>query len=972
MGWNGSGTVTLVYDWSARRDAGNPTNIIGADEMDDQFIDIASAIEATLNRNGENAITADISWGSNRITSLADPTAATDAINASSVAENTVQYGGTTGGTVNAQTVTNPFITTVGTGTRILCLAGATNTGATTLSVNGQSPAVAVVRPDGSSALVGGEIRAGDFFEVVYDGTSYVLIHSPQTETGNFTDGSITVGVEDDTPGNISLYGGGTGETSGYVRIFNDFDNQGETDFWQFACYGGDLTLVDDAGAAWLRAVDTGGLLLDPAGGIISVGANTSVPALASLYGGGAGVAGADLRIYRGNGGSAYTRLYHASADDVFRIARSGGSAADIAIGTNGNVGLSQDSGVATVGIEDTTSGNLFLYGGSGGTGGELRIYNGATAGTPTTDYFIIDGHTAGQLRIIRNVSGIADFSLSEDGDLSLAQSTGVIGIGQSVTTNADMFFHGGAAGESGAILRIYRGNGSTAFTQLYHAAGDDTFRLLRSNGSASDLSVTSAGAVTIAADGGTVNVGQNDSVRGYLRLNGGGTGELGAEIQLYNAVDDQSTAEYWGLECEDGTGDFAITQAGTTRFSITNGGGVTATSLSLTTDLAVEHGGTGASTESAARSNLGLAIGSDVQAYDADLSAIAALAKTNGNFIVGNGSTWVAESGATARTSLGLGSLATLSTINDGNWSGTDLAVANGGTGASTQIDARANLGLTIGTNVQAYDADLSAIAALAKTDGNFIVGNGSTWIAESGATARTSLGLGSLATLSTVNNSNWSGTDLAITNGGTGASSAADAATNFGLGVGNSPTFTGVTLSGLSGGMVVSSSSGVLSAGWTASGSNPNTSTSGQFMTFTGIPSWATNVVLIGTGISKAAGTDTQLRIRIGPSGGVDSSGYQSAAISSASVDISTAGFTLTGGTASIAASDTCWLRAHLTRTTGTNGWHCATHLFVGGKTNHVQFGYLSASGTVDRIQANWVSGDDFDAGTWYLFYY
>ena len=45
-----------------------------------------------------------------------------------------------------------------------------------------------------------------------------------------------------------------------------------------------------------------------------------------------------------------------------------------------------------------------------------------------------------------------------------------------------------------------------------------------------------------------------------------------------------------------------------------------------------------------------------------------------------------------------------------------------------------------------QAYDADLSAIAGLAKADGNFIVGNGSAWVAESGATARTSLGLGNV----------------------------------------------------------------------------------------------------------------------------------------------------------------------------------------------------------------------------------
>lgn len=91
---------------------------------------------------------------------------------------------------------------------------------------------------------------------------------------------------------------------------------------------------------------------------------------------------------------------------------------------------------------------------------------------------------------------------------------------------------------------------------------------------------------------------------------------------------------------------------------------------------------------------DLGLTIGSDVQAYDADLAAIAALAVTDGNFIVGNGTTWVVEAGATVRSSLGLGSLATASTINNANWSGTDLAVANGGTGASDAATARTNLG--------------------------------------------------------------------------------------------------------------------------------------------------------------------------------------------------------------------------------------------------------------------------------------
>ncbi len=48
------------------------------------------------------------------------------------------------------------------------------------------------------------------------------------------------------------------------------------------------------------------------------------------------------------------------------------------------------------------------------------------------------------------------------------------------------------------------------------------------------------------------------------------------------------------------------------------------------------------------------------------------------------------------------------------------------------------------IGTDVQAYSVQLKNIAALAVTDSNIIVANGTTWVAETGTTARTSLGLG------------------------------------------------------------------------------------------------------------------------------------------------------------------------------------------------------------------------------------
>lgn len=63
----------------------------------------------------------------------------------------------------------------------------------------------------------------------------------------------------------------------------------------------------------------------------------------------------------------------------------------------------------------------------------------------------------------------------------------------------------------------------------------------------------------------------------------------------------------------------------------------------------------------------------------DAQLQDVAGLAVTNGNFIVGDGSNFVAESGSTARTSLGLGTAAVTDTgISNGNTLVADSTVAD------------------------------------------------------------------------------------------------------------------------------------------------------------------------------------------------------------------------------------------------------------------------------------------------------
>jgi hypothetical protein len=99
-----------------------------------------------------------------------------------------------------------------------------------------------------------------------------------------------------------------------------------------------------------------------------------------------------------------------------------------------------------------------------------------------------------------------------------------------------------------------------------------------------------------------------------------------------------------------------------------TNGSG----DLSFVTSVPVANGGTGATSASSARTNLGLAIGSDVQAYNSTLAAVA-------------GGTYTGDD-----------SITTVGTITSGTWTGTAIAVANGGTGATTAAAARTNLGAT------------------------------------------------------------------------------------------------------------------------------------------------------------------------------------------------------------------------------------------------------------------------------------
>jgi hypothetical protein len=184
-------------------DAGNGIGI-EAGRHDTQDNDFTTGINSTLTKDGSNVPSANLPMGGFRHTGVGLATARDSYATLGQAQDGTAIWGGTSGGTANAQTLTlSPAITAYAAGQRFGFFAVATNTGALTININGVGAKAVQWR---NLALTGNEIEINSAVEIVYDGTAFQSVQLAGNATARAQ--APTLGqVQDST----ALWGGTSG-----------------------------------------------------------------------------------------------------------------------------------------------------------------------------------------------------------------------------------------------------------------------------------------------------------------------------------------------------------------------------------------------------------------------------------------------------------------------------------------------------------------------------------------------------------------------------------------------------------------------------------------------------------------------------------------------------------------------------------------------------------------------------------------
>ena len=173
MAWNGAGLFSRVHNWVT--DKANSVDIT-ASRMDAEDDGFATGLNNCLTKNGENTPTADLPMGGFNHSGVDDGTARDHYASIAQTQDGAVLYAADSGAADAYVMALSPAITAYATGQTFLMKAANANTGASTVNIN--SVGSKAIVDSKNTALASGDIASGQYYSLMYDGTSFRITSS--------------------------------------------------------------------------------------------------------------------------------------------------------------------------------------------------------------------------------------------------------------------------------------------------------------------------------------------------------------------------------------------------------------------------------------------------------------------------------------------------------------------------------------------------------------------------------------------------------------------------------------------------------------------------------------------------------------------------------------------------------------------------------------------------------------------------